>query len=54
MAGQPVVRVADEIVVDLMKAAGGIDYAGAAADVVDARAGTRGCQETAYFQYPMM
>lgn len=29
-----VVRVADEIVVDLMKTAGGIDYAGAAEDVV--------------------
>ncbi|NQW02535.1 MAG: nucleotidyltransferase [Acidobacteria bacterium] len=29
-----VVRVADEIVVDLMKSAGGIDYTGAAADVV--------------------
>lgn len=29
-----VVRVADEIVVDLMKTAGGIDYAGASADVV--------------------
>lgn len=29
-----VVRVADEIVVDLMKSAGGIDYAGASNDVV--------------------